>query len=287
MGKWKQSGEVFYAEDGGRRDETLHRAILENSDADALISHHAIERAIARGLSREEAERLYGSSRSAFEKLLYDFLIPEFCSDPKRLCHDSGFSRSSVKVSEQDARYFLMAWHSHLIEHQGRGLYRAANSAASEQFFWQGRRTDEGRTFTLWLEPVITVAGLARLHFDYGWPKHLIGTQSVDWAFDLVTFLPGQSTEFIAGEVKKTDSELDELIRLMKAFGQNPATTEPAAGKARNAFKKVTALRLRRAPLFWALGPGGLSRMFEVSYGADDVLDLLPIAECALRFPEN
>lgn len=40
-------------------DAPLHDPILANPDADALISQQAIERAMRRGLTREQAERLY------------------------------------------------------------------------------------------------------------------------------------------------------------------------------------------------------------------------------------
>jgi hypothetical protein len=223
--------------------------------------------------------------RSAFEGVLYERLIPEFCGDSDRRCETSDFRGDSVRISAQDASYFVMAWEAGLIEHQGRGLYRAAGSAASEQFFWTGPRASEPRWFSLWIEPVITVAALARLHFDFGWPKHLIGTQSVDWAFDVVTFLPGQANEFIAGEVKKTRSEVDHLIRLMAEFGRNPRMEVPTSGKARNAYKKVAGLRARRAPMFWAIGPDGLSKAYRVRYHQRDVVELVPADDRALRFP--
>lgn len=187
----------------------------------------------AKGLSMTNRQ-----SRDAFERLLFDFLIPEFCGDPIRRCDVSGFRKASIEVGKEDARYFLMAWEGGLIEHQGRGLCRASRSAASEQFFWEGRKASKRSSFTLWLEPVITISGLARLHFDYRWPKHLIGTQSSDWAFDLVTFLPSSPNEIIAGEVKKARSEIDELIRLMQDFGQRTGATPPSSVKARNAYKK-------------------------------------------------
>jgi hypothetical protein len=131
------------------------------------------------------------SFRAAFEKLLNDRLIPEFCACPIRQLDTASFKWSSVRVGEEDCRYFMMAWEAGIIQHIGRGLYRASLSAASEQFFWEGPKSLTPRPFTLWLEPIITVAGLARLHFDHGWPAHLIGTQSSDWAFDLVAYCDG------------------------------------------------------------------------------------------------
>lgn len=227
------------------------------------------------------------ATNSAFLDLLHEVLIPEFCSHPGKGCEPSGFRPDSVRVSDEDARYFLMAYDAGLIEHQGQGHYRAAASAASEQFFWEGRRALGPRPFTLWLEPIITVAGLARLHFDHRWPKDRIGMQSADWAFDLVAFLSDGANEYVAAEVKKTTKEITELIELMKMFGMEPGLPEPRSGKARNAWKKMAALRRRRPPLFWALGPDGVSHAFEVSCRSGDVIELLPTGEDALDCPET
>src|SRR5712664_1953376 len=41
---------------------------------------------------------------------------------------------------------------------------------------------------TIWVEPIITVAVLSRLHFKWGWPKELIGTQSQKWEFDVTAY---------------------------------------------------------------------------------------------------
>jgi hypothetical protein len=226
------------------------------------------------------------SARSDFEDLVYNRLIPEFCSDPGRNLDASGFRAESLKISEEDARYFLLAWQAGLIEHQGRGVYRAAQSGANEQFFWEGLRSERPRRFTLWLEPVITVGGLARLHFDFNWPSNLIGCQSKDWAFDVVAMLPGRNGEFIAGEVKKSSQEVDDLLAFMTKFARHPTMEEPnKPAKERNAFKKVSALRARQAPLFWALGPNNDSRVFQVSYQGDGIIDLTSAGHAALQFP--
>lgn len=219
-----------------------------------------------------------------FERVVFDELVPEFCADEKRQCNPSSFKKESVKVHETDARDFVRAWKGGLLSHQGRGLYRASRNAASEQFFWTGAKQPTPRSFTLWIEPVITVGALARLHWDYGWPKELIGTQSVDWAFDLVTFQPGAGNEHIAGEVKKSVMEIERLLLFMRQFGQNPDLEVPAAGPARNAYMKVAALRARHAPLFWAVGPAGLSKVFRVHYGSLDTVELIPTDERELHF---
>lgn len=225
------------------------------------------------------------SAITDFESILYQRLIPEFCEDQNRCCDIANFVRTSNRLGEQDARDFVEAWNSGLIEHQGRGLYRAANSAASEQFFWEGRKANVPRTYTLWMEPVITVAALGRLHHTYHWPKHLIGTQSVGWAFDLVAILPAKEGEFIAGEVKKTAQEVDQLIGSMLHFARTPDAPAPSSGQQRNAYKKVCALRARNAPIFWAVGPEMFSRVFRVAYRADGIVDLAPVDDSALQFP--
>lgn len=181
----------------------------------------------------------------------------------------------------------MRAWELGLIEHQGGGLYRSAQSRAGEQFFSEGHKSSQERRFSLWLEPVITFAGLARLNFDFGWPKEMIGTQSVDWALDLVAFLPDQQNEFIAGEVKKTRIEIENMIDFMENFGHDPALTEPDRNfpKARNAYKKVAALRARNAPIFWALGPDRFSKVYCMKYHANASFDMILTDNAALKFP--
>ncbi|MES2136217.1 MAG: hypothetical protein V4502_04050 [Pseudomonadota bacterium] len=219
----------------------------------------------------------------AFEQLLYRHLIPEFCADQRRRCTLQGFRNDSVKVSENDAGDFLRAWDGGLLTHKGRGLYRAAVSSASEQFFWEGPKESKLRWFSLWLEPVITIAALARLHFDHGWPTDLLGTQSTNWAFDLVALSGPGDSELIAGEVKKTAKEVETLLLRMAQFGYNPDAPCPAAGKERNAFKKVAALRTGRAPLFWAIGPDRLSKAYRVTY-VSEVVNLTAVEEAELSY---
>lgn len=213
-----------------------------------------------------------GRNRDAFEGLLYGTLIPDFCGDARRGCQPAGFVADSVKVAEYDAGLFLQAWEHGLIKPVRPGLYRSSAGRPGEQLFWEGRKGLGVRRFTLWLEPVITVGSLARLHFDFGWPKHLIGAQSLDGAFDMVAFLTESNDEYIAGEVKKTVREAELLLDLMFAFGRDPTAPEPRAGKERNAYKKIAALRARKAPVFWLVGPDGYNRIQKVSYSEDKVI---------------
>lgn len=208
---------------------------------------------------------------SSFERLLYERLLPEFCNDPTRRHPLAAFRPASIRVSNRDAVDFVRAWDAGLVEHQGRGMYRAPRSAASEQFFWHGPKRDEGRTLTLWLEPIITVAALGRLHLDFGWPRELLGMQSRDYAFDILAWDAAAAREHIAGEVKKTETEVNQLISFMQEFGASGNPTMDASslkGKALNAYRKVQALSARRVPLFWAVGPNGMNRLFAVTYDA-------------------
>ena len=58
--KGRDSAELFSFSGGKKRDAALHDEILRNSTADWALAETAIKRGVARGLSRAEAERLYG-----------------------------------------------------------------------------------------------------------------------------------------------------------------------------------------------------------------------------------
>lgn len=219
-----------------------------------------------------------------FDLVLQNELIQDFCSNPARNYNSDGFRINAQIVTEADARDFLRAWKGGLLQHRGRGLYRAARSAATEQLFWDGPKSSNPRTFTLWHEPIITFAALARLHWDFGWPANLVGTQSSDWAFDLVAYRRDDDCEHIAGEVKKTNREIDALILNMKEFGANPDVPLPSGGKLRNAYKKISGLKARRAPVFWAVGPDNYSLVFQVEYGSGGVVMLHRTDDAILRF---
>lgn len=56
-----RSRELFYRDgDEGRSDVALHEPILDNREADGLLSQMAIQRALAMGLTLAQAEQLYG-----------------------------------------------------------------------------------------------------------------------------------------------------------------------------------------------------------------------------------
>lgn len=226
------------------------------------------------------------TSLQTFQDRVLNDLLPTFCNDPSRAWGPDGFKADWHKISEVDATDFLRGIDGGLVTHEHRGLYKAPRSKASEQFFWSGAKNKTPRPITVWVEPIITVAVLARLHFDLGWPRELLGTQSKDWAFDVTTYLSNDSDcEHIACEVKKTTADIDRLVALMKRFGKNPIAHQPVVSKERNAFRKLQALRQRRPPLFWAVGPGGSSCAFRMGYSEEGVVSFQNISIHTLSYP--
>jgi hypothetical protein len=151
-------------------------------------------------------------------------------------------------------------------------------------FSGQAQRTS--RPFSLRVEPIVTVAGLTRLHFEYGWPSEFLGTQPPGWAFDLVAYNPLDLVkEHVACEVKKSTSKLDQLVRLMQQFVANNVQSDASmSGPEKNAFPKLKALRERKVPVFWALGPGGAGYVFRMVYSEGGLVTFNPASKHDLRF---
>ena len=211
-----------------------------------------------------------------------EWLIP-FCE--RHGYSDAGFVSESVdKLDPSDAKDFMAAVDDGLVVHDN-GVFRAPCSKATEQIFWQGDTKTSPRKISLWIEPIITMAGLSRLHRKYGWPMSQLGMQSKTWAFDLVAYSKDKERELVTCEVKKTWREVEKLISFM-GLHNNSLEEEISSiqGAERNAFKKVIGLRLSRAPIFWALGPGNESRVFEVKYGADEEVMLVPSEDKTLAY---
>lgn len=205
-------------------------------------------------------------------------------------CHNRGYVHwefvedSLNKLSEADARDFMSAIDSGLVIHQA-GAFEAPCSKAKEYVFWEGPADLSPRRLTLWLEPIITIAGLWRMHRDYGWPAERLGAQSSSYAFDFVGYEADQTTEFVLCEVKPTRKALDLLINLMQKHRGTPkeAVNEcPPAEK--NALKKVIALRESHSRTFWALGPDNYGQVFTVRRDPSGEVILIPATDSALRF---
>jgi len=200
-------------------------------------------------------------------RLSSEWLIP-FCN-ARGFSHE-GFNTNTIEnLSEADAHDFMQAIDNGLVIHD-KGIFTSGCSKAKEQIFWEGARSSVPRKVTLWLEPIITIAGLIRLHRDFGWDAKRLGMQSQTWAFDLVGYQEDLITELLICEVKKTQRELDKLLDFMKKHASTPAEAESELkGAERNAFKKVLALRQSESSVFWALGPNRYGRVFKVQ--RDDI----------------
>jgi hypothetical protein len=109
---------------------------------------------------------------------------------------------------------------------------------------------------------------LYRLHFKWGWPKELIGTQSRNWEFDVTAYRDSHDrNEYVACEVKKTVAELDQLVELMQRFSIDRDTGDALmSSKEKNAFRKLKGLQARRASIFWEVGPNGANKVFRMTY---------------------
>jgi len=224
-----------------------------------------------------------------FSKRLLEDWLPSYCNDPKRNYSVEGFKHDSIKVSNQDARDFMRAIDTKIVTDVGGGRFRMPQSKASEVIFWEGSKTISPRPITLWLEPIITIAAMARLHLDYGWPIELLGMQSEEWAFDLCAFKPHDfKNEFIAGEIKKSSKEIDSLLANMhKSFSEGDLDNASVPQIRINAHKKCLGLQRSRAMLFWALGPDGDSRLFEVTYFSNGEIKLNRTSDDQLHFTGN
>lgn len=219
-----------------------------------------------------------------FRKRLREAWLIPFCS--RHGYSDAGFVGESVdKLDPIDATDFLAAIDDELVVHEN-GIFRAPCSKATEQIFWQWGTKQIPVKISLWREPIITMAGLARLHRKFGWPRSQLGMQSKSWAFDLVAYSPDQSEELIACEVKKSWTEVEKLISLMqKHKSSSVESISRVSGSERNALKKVFGLRLSKPPVFWALGPNGQSLVFRMKYDSIGGVDFNLAGEQALLYP--
>src|SRR5262245_22970384 len=117
-----------------------------------------------------------------FTRRLRQDWLPAFCKP--RHYSEEGFAESSIGgLDPADARDFLTALDHGLVEHKD-GVFTAPCSKAKEQIFWEyGPKLVSPRPINLWIEPIITIAGLARLCGEFGWPRSQLGMQSKTWAF--------------------------------------------------------------------------------------------------------
>ena len=200
-----------------------------------------------------------------FENRLISEWLPDFCNAPHRQFSMEGYDNKNIsKLSEHDAFWFMRAIDLNIVS-QSDGFFIAPLSKAKEQIFWTGHQSSGLMPITLWLEPVITIGGLAKLHCIYEWPIDKLGAQSKTWAFDLVGYGDDPEQEILACEVKKSEKEIDDLLMLMNKYSNSPPLEEiPAKGKERNAYKKIIGIRRTWPSIFWALGPNNYEKSFAI-----------------------
>jgi len=200
-----------------------------------------------------------------FTNRLYAEWLPSFCDAPHRNYSTAGFKENYInKLSEYDANWFMRAVDIGLVS-ESKGSFVAPQSKAKEQIFWEGEKAKSPRPITLWMEPIITIGALARLHEEFGWPKANLGAQSKTWAFDLVCYDSISNEESLVCEVKKHRKEIEVLLRYMNEHcARDPKMVEPENDKERNAYRKVQGVRNSWPSVFWALGPQGEGQVFQI-----------------------
>lgn len=220
-----------------------------------------------------------------FRKRLFAEWLPDFCNDPRRGYGTAGFRDESIRVTPRDAANFLRAIDGGLARNVGGGQYRCARSKALEQLFWPLEKHKVPRRVTLWMEPVITIATLARLHHDLGWPEERLGMQTADWAFDLAAYGEGASPRLlVACEVKKSRLEIDHLVAdLQHHSREKPDGAISRRGRHVNSYKKWESLRREQPPFLWLVGPDGYEFVFSLAYDAR-VVDLAAIDVDRLQY---
>ncbi len=196
------------------------------------------------------------------DRVLHEWL-PTYCSDPGRDYDASNFKLDSIAVSEPDAIDCMLAIDERVMADRGGGRYWAPRSSAQEVLFWDGTRKIHPRSIWLWLEPVITFAGVGRLHWKFGWPTSKLGTQPPGWAFDVAAYKSESDGETdILGEVKKSLRELDQLRRDLLSLSEGI----PEASVKANSLKKWKALIAQKPRVLWLLGPSGAEYVYLPSY---------------------
>jgi hypothetical protein len=197
---------------------------------------------------------------SEFKRRLTRSWLPTYCHDHGRLYSEKGFRHESIDISPVDACDCMHAIDKGIVFDVGGGRFRAARSTATEPLFWEGLRSTLPRPITLWREPVITFASIARLNRDYGWPANLLGTQPLTWSFDFAAHDPLDATAYrILGEVKKSVQEVDSLCADLKRLA-NGVQDDRISDNSR---KKWSGLLKLKAPIVWVVGPGAYSVVFK------------------------
>lgn len=231
-----------------------------------------------------------GKSKREFTDRLLSEWLKSFCDARDESLNPDGFVGSNLdRLSEFDAHWFLQALDAGYVT-EDRGFFLSELSASKEQIFWEGARSEDLRKMHLWLEPIITIGAVARLIKEYHWPQSQIGLQSKPpWPFDLMGYGADGETEILACEVKKSDREIQRLVEEMSRFSEQPRLAEePKNSTVRNAYRKVVGIRRSWPEVFWALGPDGKEKVFEVVRKPQaERFQLIPVSTDYLRFRDK
>lgn len=226
-------------------------------------------------------------SKSKFTERLLSQWLQSFCNARDKSLSPDGFVADNVKkLSEFDAKWFLQALDAGYVTEEG-GFFLSELSAAKEQILWEGVKADHPRKLYLWLEPIITIGAFARLLDEYQWPQSQIGLQSkAPWPFDLMGYGADRETELLACEVKKSEREIYRLVGEMTRFSAQPQLAEePKNPTIKNAYRKVVGIRRSWPAVFWALGPDGVEKVFEVAREpGTEKFSLNPVSSDDLRY---
>lgn len=226
-------------------------------------------------------------SKKTFLTRLNSEWLPEFCLARSEDITEAGFRpRNLEKLTEFDAKWFLNAIDCGYVRH-AHGFFENPLSAAREQIFWEGPRSNTPRHLDLWLEPIITIGAIARMVQERGWPASRLGLQSrPPWPFDFSAYHADLKTELVVCEVKKSSSEVVRLIEHMKNFcSQITMEVEPVKSVEKNAYKKVIGIRASWPEVLWALGPNGGGCVFKIAQtGAREEFLLKEISISGLDF---
>ena len=200
-----------------------------------------------------------------FSRRLHADWLDVYCQDDKRNYDPRGFNATSITVADVDARDCMLAIDLGVVYDTGGGRYWACRSSTREVLFWEGHKTKSPRQITLWLEPVITFAALARLHLVHGWPKDALGMQPRG-AFDFAAFGPSaDQPPWILGEVKKSSAKLDllrdELLKLSNGLAIEAVSN--------NSAKKWRSLLTTRPKIVWLLGSNEKSYVYTPHYSCN------------------
>lgn len=206
-------------------------------------------------------------ARQIFTKKLKSCWLPSFCDARDHSLNPIGFVDANLaKLSEFDAYWFLRGLAKGYVTEKD-GFFFSEMSAAKEQIFWEGRKADNPRKISLWLEPIITIGALTRLIEEYRWPPSQVGLQSpAPWPFDLIGYQADRESEILACEVKKSEVEIDQLIEAMLRYCRlPPLEAEPESPKLKNAYRKIAGIRRSWPKLFWAVGPNRCEKFFKIT----------------------